>query len=322
MSNGAWLPVFQDPSQVFPSIQYQALLTAVACILFYDYLLTLKDEIALIWNSPRSLGKIFFLMIRYGFVVDMALILLYNLQITPTSGPALTAKSCQALYRTAAVIQLVGFASVSAFVAIRIAALWSHSLPLGTILFLLGLLNPSTIIPLSGFKIGMINAPWPMAACIQNVTEENIWFLPLLETDFPIASSAVSIAYEFLCLTLTVSKTFGAYKLQKNTGMRTSFSKLLLRDGSLYFVVLAALGIFNVAASSLPESPLPVDISVILGRTCVPVLTSRFILNLRRTNQPCSSVESFLVDAGNSTLLLDFNSLEAAAAIGLGNLPN
>ncbi|EIW57218.1 uncharacterized protein TRAVEDRAFT_88252, partial [Trametes versicolor FP-101664 SS1] len=45
----------------------------LAGILYYDYFLTLKNEIALVWHSPRSFSKIFFLIIRYGFLLDTTL---------------------------------------------------------------------------------------------------------------------------------------------------------------------------------------------------------------------------------------------------------
>lgn len=47
----------------------------------------------------------------------------------------------------------------------------------------------------------------------------------------PVAISALNIVYEILCLGLTIVKTFRLYWEQRRVGMRTSFSKLLLRDG-------------------------------------------------------------------------------------------
>lgn len=47
----------------------------------------------------------------------------------------------------------------------------------------------------------------------------------------PVASSVTSIAYEMLCLGLTISKTFGHYREQRRVGMRTPLVKLLLHDG-------------------------------------------------------------------------------------------
>ncbi|KAL1940215.1 hypothetical protein VTO73DRAFT_9167 [Trametes versicolor] len=287
-------PLFDsDSSHLAVDIRYQVILTSMACILYYDYFLTLKNEIALVWHSPRSLSKIFFLVIRYGFLLDTTLVLFYTLRITSDSGPTLTASSCKALYDAATIIQVSSFVAVSAFVALRISALWSHNWPLGLSLFAIGLFTPSITIPILGFELDMVPALWPMSPCVQTVIDvKQDPLIPLEIYDFPISASAVSIVYEFLCLTLTVVKTVGAYRVQRKMGMETTLSGLLLRDGSLYFAVLTGLGIFSVVAASIPESILPVDIGVIFARAFVPVLTTRFIVNLYQTGRHSSRVDT------------------------------
>ena len=47
----------------------------------------------------------------------------------------------------------------------------------------------------------------------------------------PIAFSAVGIVYELLCLSLTLVKTWGYYRLGLATGLKSPLSVLLLRDG-------------------------------------------------------------------------------------------
>ncbi|KAI0366146.1 hypothetical protein BV20DRAFT_952929, partial [Pilatotrama ljubarskyi] len=220
-------------------------------VLYYDYLLTLESEIRIVWYSPRSLGKAFFLAIRYGFLLDVSLVLIYTLRVTPGSGPAMTSKSCQVLYDIAVIVQVVNFAAVSAFAALRISALWSRSWAICIILFLFGLFNPSTTIPTLSYGFEMAPAPWPLFACVQFISFRNISIIPLATQDFPIASSAVSIVYEFLCLTLTVIKTVSAYREQRKAGMHTTLTGLLVRDGELSAMVLTALGIFNVVAASV-----------------------------------------------------------------------
>ena len=41
--------------------------------LYYDYFLTLEDEIRLVWNTPFSAATVLYLIIRYGVLIDMAL---------------------------------------------------------------------------------------------------------------------------------------------------------------------------------------------------------------------------------------------------------
>ncbi|KAI0649492.1 hypothetical protein C8Q79DRAFT_904019, partial [Trametes meyenii] len=216
-------------------------------LLYYDYIITLHTEMRLVWHSPLSFGKVFFLLIRYGFIVDMSLVLFYTVRLSPGAGPALTVMGCQALYTSATVVQLMNFASVSAFVALRIASLWSHSWPLGISLFLFGLFNPSTItnnaVGLTphpqaiGLGFQMNPTPWPMSACVQTLRSNAASFALIayvVKLCIPIAASAVSITYEFLCLSLTVFKTLGVYREQCKCGMRPTLTRLLLRDGQYY----------------------------------------------------------------------------------------
>ncbi|KAI0671373.1 hypothetical protein C8Q78DRAFT_973091 [Trametes maxima] len=174
-------PVFEDPSEVVAFVQYQLLLTSVASLLYYDYVITLHTEIRLVWCAPLSSGKLFFLLIRYGFIVDVSLVLFYTVRLTSSSGLILTAMSCQALYTSATTIQLLNFAFVS-----------------------------------------------------------------------------------------------GTYSHDR-------------------YRVMTALGIFNVVSASVISSwstQLPDDINAVLGRVLVPILTTRFIINLRQSGGELYSTNS------------------------------
>ncbi|TFK84171.1 hypothetical protein K466DRAFT_602229 [Polyporus arcularius HHB13444] len=293
-----WQYVFQDPEFVGSFVTYNVSLVAAACLLYYDYFLTFADEVRVVWKAPWSLATVLFLLIRYGFIVDVTLVLLYNVRISSTSGPDVTPQSCRAMYMAATSLQLVNFSMVSLFVAVRIMSLWSRNFYLGTFLFLLGVANPSSLTQSLGFGFSWITAPWPMPACVGSVAETNaLWELIIL--DLPIASSAISIGYEVLCLALTVAKTVGNYREQRKIGMRTPLSELLLRDGSMYFFVMFALALFDIVAATVPTSNLPNDINSTLSRVLTPILTTRFISHLRTMNDPDGTRDSKLVSMMN-----------------------
>lgn len=63
-------------------------------MLYYEYFITLADEIRLIWQRRWSLATILFFLIRYGFLVDVTLIVLFSARVSETSGPALSAERC------------------------------------------------------------------------------------------------------------------------------------------------------------------------------------------------------------------------------------
>ncbi|KAI0649488.1 hypothetical protein C8Q79DRAFT_924726 [Trametes meyenii] len=95
------------------------------------------------------------------------------------------------------------------------------------------------------------------------------------------------MAYEVICLVLTVIKTFHLYRhLSFSVRSQTRLSGLLLRDGSLYFVVMIILGVVNIVSvtaikdrSNQRESFL----GAALTKRLAELLTTRFISNLRRT---------------------------------------
>ena len=55
--------------------------------LYYDYFLTLEDEIRLVWNTPFSAATVLYLIVRYGVLIDMALGMV--LIVRPNTGEGL-----------------------------------------------------------------------------------------------------------------------------------------------------------------------------------------------------------------------------------------
>ncbi|KAI0649491.1 hypothetical protein C8Q79DRAFT_950816 [Trametes meyenii] len=56
---------------------------------------------------------------------------------------------------------------------------------------------------------------------------------------------------------------------------------------------MTALGVFNVVSASILDSPLPDDINAVLGRVLVPILTTRFIANIRQSGRGWYDTISF-----------------------------
>ncbi len=44
-----------------------------AALLYYDFLLTLPDEVRLVWQAPTRLATVLFLLMRYLSLANMAL---------------------------------------------------------------------------------------------------------------------------------------------------------------------------------------------------------------------------------------------------------
>ncbi|KAI0707083.1 hypothetical protein C8Q76DRAFT_786766 [Earliella scabrosa] len=122
--------------------------------------------------------------------------------------------------------------------------------------------------------------PWPVGGCLASISLSN----ELADLD---------ILYEALCLLLTVGKTLQTYRRGRLTGMNAPLSKLLLRDGSIYFAIFSTLAIFDVATGLAQNNKLPSGLITTFSRSLIPILLTRFISRIRQVNgEPESSVGS------------------------------
>ncbi|KAM5539233.1 hypothetical protein V8D89_007106 [Ganoderma adspersum] len=284
--DSGWLsPILQDPDSAAVDIQGNYIFIASACLYYYDYILTLPAEIGLVWGSPQNLATSFFLAIRYGFFLQMTLRLVRNMQPANTSALNLTVEGCARSLIFLIVLCIINFAIISAFVATRLFAIYGRNWYLGTFLFILGTLSPSSLTQVASFAFRSVAAPWPLARCLSVGPDSSPW-PDIVDRDGPIVLSAINMVYETLCLALTVAKTLGLYRAQRRTGISTALSSLLLRDGTLYFGVLLLLASLNiVSALAMDDLPGFWSTNTDIARVAVPILTTHFILHLRRMGQ-------------------------------------
>ena len=58
---------------------------------YYDYLLTIPDEVRLVWGRPFNLATAIFLYLRYAILIQASLDVVNNVNLTSTSTVHLTA---------------------------------------------------------------------------------------------------------------------------------------------------------------------------------------------------------------------------------------
>ncbi|KAI9000655.1 hypothetical protein BD414DRAFT_8963 [Trametes punicea] len=279
-----WIPVFQDSGFMSSILQGNAVGYASAATLSYDYLLTLSDEIGLMWQPAPNLSAVLYLIIRYGSLLTMVLSVVYDSSVSPQGEYRLTSVNCQTLQGIVPMSQLISTAAASAFIAVRIMALWSSNWALGALLFILGLINSYPAAQLLSFAFNGTRSPYPLIGCFTET--HNITLALYASVYLPIALSVVNMLYEFLCFGLTIVKTYRVYQTMRELHLETpsSLTYLLLRNGSLYFIVMIICGIVNVISATMPDSS-PFSgwaLNEYFGRSLVPILTMRFIADLRR----------------------------------------
>ncbi|KAJ3556423.1 hypothetical protein NM688_g2035 [Phlebia brevispora] len=92
------------------------------------------------------------------------------------------------------------------------------------------------------------------------------------------------IAADAIVLLVTWVKTWHTYKTASRVDVHVPLSYLILRDGTIYFMILLALNVLQilVVGVSVFEKLEPVNSFIV---TLTPILISRFILNLRDANE-------------------------------------
>ena len=69
-------------------------------LLYYEYFITLADEIKLVWQRRWTFATVLFMLIRYGFLVDVTLMTIYRIRRSATSGTTLTAERYDQAHRS------------------------------------------------------------------------------------------------------------------------------------------------------------------------------------------------------------------------------
>ncbi|KAI0749285.1 hypothetical protein C8Q80DRAFT_1161066 [Daedaleopsis nitida] len=210
------------------------------CLFYYDYLLTLPTEVRMVWGQRRlTLQSFFYLAIRYGCFVQITGTMFHN--FNPTRGVEIihAGTTCQAMGRAGAVLNLLNFCVISAFVALRLYAMYDRNWVLGILLFLLGSCSPTTIPQSIAWVFEEIHTPWPLPPCTEFIHGTKAYALYILNGQIlPLSLSISSAVYELLCLSLTAAKTIRLYKLHRSIEtipITPSVTGLLLRDGTVYF---------------------------------------------------------------------------------------
>ncbi|OBZ72798.1 hypothetical protein A0H81_07334 [Grifola frondosa] len=106
-----------------------------------------------------------------------------------------------------------------------------------------------------------------------------IFFLMLFMT-MVISSRTCLIASDALVLAVTWSKTYQLRKAAQQAQVKASLLTLLLRDGTIYFVVLLILNALHIVFNFVEQVPFV----SIFADAFTSILISRFILNLREVD--------------------------------------
>ncbi|GJE98347.1 hypothetical protein PsYK624_145750 [Phanerochaete sordida] len=252
-------------AQLFQAILDQSYIAcATSCLIFYEYLITLDQEVAVVWKKRFTVTSLLILCTRWLMVLDQIL------SLTPQNG-----SWCSSFHALGTLMYMGIVVLVSLMASLRVYALWRGSL--------VGYASALSIVILgAGIPIGTNIFGWTRTITMQvqftpssSVCNSIMEISPRLDNDI--------LASDVLLLVLTWIKSFRQFRDVRRLGLGGSIATVLLRDGTLYFITLLVVNVLQIVtfSSGFPNAS---DVDAFV-QAMPPLLVQRFMLNLRQLDK-------------------------------------
>ncbi|TFK39561.1 hypothetical protein BDQ12DRAFT_743907 [Crucibulum laeve] len=231
-------------------------------ILFYDHLITLGDEITYVWRRPKGSSAYWFFFNRY-------LAFLGNVLVTYPGFSSLSVKSCGTYNLFRELLFIVNQVLVGVLLTLRIYALYGRSYRI--LRYMVGI--AVILIIISCWSLfGRKSPPSEQGTnCHVGLSKE-------LANNIAVAWEALLI-YDSIIFGLTVFKTWQTRREYTISGIRIPLASLILRDGAIYFAVMALANLANIVTFYLCGPFLRGGLSTFASSISLTMM-SRLMLNL------------------------------------------
>ncbi|KAH9852454.1 hypothetical protein C2E23DRAFT_825569 [Lenzites betulinus] len=232
-------------------------------VLYYDFFLTFGEEYFRVWKNPRSISSILFFLNRYLPVLGDIAVNTGNFYIFPTE------QVCRHYAFFRQLLLIINQVVVCFILFLRTFALFGRDKRVGALIFGVGMV-------LLGISC------WSIVGQHQDV--ELRGGCHLLADRMTAVRLAVSwealFLFDLMVFSLTVGKTFRERNRQRVTSGRHDIISLILRDGSMYFAVMASVNFANTLTFYFLEPLLRGCLSTFASSVSVTMM-SRLMLNLQ-----------------------------------------
>jgi len=237
-------------------------------LLQYDCLLTLKDEVRLVWPGPLSIPKVLYGLNRY---LSFFAMIFCNYQVSGVR-PPISDNVCKLWMIVSGTALPISTFSSTALLTLRVTALYRGVRWFTPLLWV-------TFVLFQGLRTSMmLFATVSLYGSLKYSPVSNV----CVPTNTSYRSAALLMVpgiYDFLLLGLTLVKGVkSAISLRTSSGSQIMFT--LIRDELLYFSIISSLRIFN-SVGWLALSPGLLGVGIYAEWGLESTLTSRFFLNLR-----------------------------------------
>ncbi|OCB88276.1 hypothetical protein A7U60_g4577 [Sanghuangporus baumii] len=258
---------------------------ASLALLTYDYVLTLRTEVELVWRSRWSFGSVLFLLTRYTTFAGSILKIIYSQR-----SDLFEKHLCGTLYRSSIYVMIGSVIMIEVIIVMRVYALWGRSRRM--LVCLVGLTSCTIVSTLVVFFISQEDNTWVenpiprLGSCI---------FLSLnVANSLRVYGVFIALMiFQFVLIVLTLWKGIAQWRLMNR---RSHLLKIFYRDGIFYFVSLSLANCLNIVYSK--------DAIIYLiepQRVVQSILATRMIINLREAHMinrqegtPADTLASFV----------------------------
>lgn len=249
--------------------------------LYWDHLITIDDELRLLWNKPKTLASYLFFANRY-------LAFFGNITVTTLGFTTLSVTSCDnyALYRQ--ILLVASQIVVCALLTMRIYALYTCSIKV--LMYMLG----------SGVILFAVSC-WSLTDQKSDRWKDSGCHIGLSR----LTAIRVATTWEALFIYDSMLFAFTFYRAYTHRTEQVPLLYLVFRDGSIYYATMALATLSNILTFYLAGPYLRGGLSSCASSLSV-TLMSRLILNLHQTGDVgILSDESAATSEGEVTHELD-----------------
>ncbi|KAJ7866041.1 hypothetical protein B0H14DRAFT_2733439 [Mycena olivaceomarginata] len=228
-------------------------------LLYFDHLITLDIEIDLLWRRRKSFSAYWFFINRYfGFFSGIAVAAL------PFS--TLSTKACMRYSVFREIVLLVTQTIAGIIMIIRVYALYGRNRRILWFMFGIGM----CVVVVTVYSVTQQHASRPMVlgGCHFELTEKTAYHLA--------GSWEGLFLFDTVVFGLTV---YNAYRTGRKMIPSLNLHALVVRDGAVYFGIMALANLANIASYYFSGPILPGSLATFAS--CISVtMISRLILNL------------------------------------------
>ncbi|KAF8482320.1 hypothetical protein JB92DRAFT_3035551 [Gautieria morchelliformis] len=223
----------------------------------YDYPLTIKLEVELLWGTPWSIGKILYLLTRYSVFVDSLMLAFFDF----ASGPSVSARTvnCGINFKTVS----AGFIFWGGFLARSQKHKIAFALPILLVIavVLLGYLT----------RIGLTSVSFADVTTLP---------IPNLQTCFITRNDDITFLWDYVIIVSFETVILILTLINRNRHTTSGLVSTLYADGILYYVYLLMLSIANVFFIMFVEKTTGATL-VLMQRVINAILPGLILLHLR-----------------------------------------